>query len=70
MTSAIGGPGLAAQALTAGLVDDYHLFVNPVIVGGGLRAMPDGVRLDLELVEERRFRNGVVHLHYERGEMS
>ena len=65
---AVGGPVLAAQAIAAGLVDDYHLFVNPVIVGGGLRAMPDGVRLELDLVEERRFRNGVVHLHYGRGE--
>ena len=67
---AIGGPGLAAHAIAAGLVDELHLFVNPVIVGGGLRALPDGVRLELELVGERRFRNGVVHLHYERGEMS
>jgi dihydrofolate reductase len=63
----IGGPTLAAEAIAAGLVDEYHLFVNPVIVGGGLRALPDGVRLDLALVGERRFRNGVVHLHYERG---
>jgi dihydrofolate reductase len=60
----IGGPGLAAQALQAGLVDDVHLFLNPVLVGGGTRALPEGVRLDLELVEERRFGNGVVYTHH------
>jgi dihydrofolate reductase len=60
----IGGPHLAAQAIKAGLVDDYHLFVSPVIIGGGTRALPDGARLALELVAERRFRNGVVHMHY------
>ena len=63
----IGGPTLAAEAIAAGLVDEYHLFVSPVIVGAGLRALPDGVRLDLTLGGERRFRNGVVQLHYERG---
>src|ERR1700712_2607797 len=51
----IGGPGLAADAIRAGLVDDYHLLMNPVLVGGGTRALPEGVRLDLELVGERRF---------------
>ena len=60
----IGGPGLAAQAFRAGLVDDVHLFLNPVVVGGGTRALPDGVRLDLELVEERRFGGGVVYTHH------
>jgi dihydrofolate reductase len=60
----IGGPGLAAQAIKAGLVDEYHLFVTPVVVGGGTRWLPDGVRLDLEPLDERRFGNGVVHLHY------
>ncbi len=60
----IGGPHLAAQALAAGLVDELHLFISPVVVGGGNRALPDGVRLGLELLEERRFGNGVVHLHY------
>jgi dihydrofolate reductase len=60
----IGGPGLAAQAILAGLVDEYDLFVTPVLVGGGTRALPNEVRLDLELREERRFGNGVVHLHY------
>lgn len=60
----IGGPTLTAHAIRAGLVDEYHLFVHPVVVGGGLRALPDGVRLGLELVEERRFASGVVQLHY------
>jgi len=60
----IGGPELAGQALRAGLVDQLHLFVSPVIVGGGTPALPDDLRLDLELVAERRFGNGVVHLHY------
>jgi dihydrofolate reductase len=60
----VGGPELAAQAIMAGLVDDYHLFVVPVVVGGGKRALPDGVRLDLELLDERRFASGVVHLRY------
>ncbi len=60
----IGGPHLAAQAIKAGLVDDYHLFLSPVIIGGGTRALPDGARVALELVAERRFRNGVVHVHY------
>ena len=60
----IGGPHLAAQAFAAGLVDECHLFFSPVIVGGGNRALPDGVRVDLELVDERRFDNDVVHVHY------
>jgi dihydrofolate reductase len=61
---AIGGPELAAEAIRAGLVDELHLFVSPVVVGGGKSALPDGVRWDLALVGERRFGNGVVHLHY------
>lgn len=60
----IGGPGLAGQALAAGLVDEVHLFASPVLVGGGLRGLPDGVRLDLELLDVRRFGNGVVHSAY------
>jgi dihydrofolate reductase len=60
----IGGPTLAARAFEAGLVDEVHLFLAPIIVGAGLRALPAGVRLDLELVEERRFGNGVVYLGY------
>jgi len=61
---AIGGPGLAAEAFRAGLVDECRLFLAPAIVGGGTRALPDGVRLGLELREERRFGNGMVYLRY------
>ena len=60
----VGGPDLAARAIKAGLVDECHLFVMPIVVGGGKRFFPDNVRLKLELLEERRFGNGVVHLHY------
>jgi dihydrofolate reductase len=60
----IGGPELAAHAIRSGLVDEYQLFVVPTVVGGGTRAFPDGVRLDLDLVDERRFGNGTVHLRY------
>jgi len=60
----VGGPDLAAQAIKAGLVDELQLFVNPVAVGGGNRSLPENVHLELELVDERRFRNGVVYLHY------
>jgi dihydrofolate reductase len=63
----MGGPALAAQALLAGLVDELHLFVTPIIVGGGKQCLPDDVRLQLELLDERRFGNGVVHLHYRIG---
>ena len=64
---AIGGPTLAAQAFAAGLVDECHVFLAPVIVGGGLRAFPDHVRVGLELVDQRRFDSGVAHLHYRVG---
>jgi dihydrofolate reductase len=60
----VGGPGLAGQALAAGLVDECRLFLAPVLVGGGKAALPDGVRLRLELLEERRFGNGVVYLRH------
>ena len=60
----VGGPTLGAQAITAGLVDEYHLFVWPVVVGGGKRFLPNRVRLQLELLEERRFGSGVVYLRY------
>jgi dihydrofolate reductase len=62
----IGGPHLAYQAIRAGLVDEYHLFVTPIIVGGGTRFLPDRIRFGLELVDERHFNNGVVYLHYRR----
>lgn len=60
----VGGPTLAAHALRAGLVDEVCLFVSPVVVGGGTPFMPNGVRLQLELLDERRFGNGVVFLRY------
>jgi len=60
----VGGPDLAAQALKAGLVDECHLLVTPIVVGGGKQFLPDAVRLKLDLLDERRFGNGVVHLHY------
>ena len=60
----VGGPHLAAQALRAGLVDECHLFVMPVVVGGGTPFLPDHLRLTLELLDERRFGGGAVHLHY------
>lgn len=60
----IDGPNLAAQAIAAGLVDDYHLFMTTSVVGGGKRFFPDGVRLDLELVEERAFDSGLIYAHY------
>ena len=60
----VGGPDLAAQAIKAGLVDEYHVFVAPIVVGGGKQSLPNNVRLELELLDERRFGNGVVHLHY------
>jgi dihydrofolate reductase len=60
----VGGPDLAAQALKAGLVDEVHLFLTPVVIGGGNHFLRGGVRLNLELLDERRFGNGVVHLHY------
>jgi dihydrofolate reductase len=60
----IGGADLAGQAIGAGLIDECHLFLCPVVVGGGKRALQDNVRAQLELLDERPFRNGVVHLHY------
>jgi riboflavin biosynthesis pyrimidine reductase len=60
----VGGPDLAAQAFKAGLVDECHLFLAPMVVGGGNQSLPDSVRLKLELLDERRFGNGMVHLRY------
>jgi len=60
----VGGPALAAQAIKAGLVDEYHLFVTPIVVGAGNQALPNDVRVKLELMDERRFEGGVVHLRY------
>ena len=64
---AVGGADLAGQAIGAGLVDECHLFLCPIVLGGGKRALPDNVRAQLELLDQRRFRNGVVHLHYRVG---
>jgi dihydrofolate reductase len=60
----VGGPGLAGHALKAGLVDELQLFLVPAVVGGGTRALPDGVRLDLDLLDECRFGSGVIYLRY------
>jgi dihydrofolate reductase len=63
----IGGAELAGQALAAGVVDELHLLLGPIVVGGGKRALPKGARAQLELIDERRFAGGVVHLHYRVG---
>jgi dihydrofolate reductase len=60
----VGGPTLGAHAITAGLVDEYQLFVWPVVVGGGKPFLPNRVRFQLELLDERRLGNGVVYLRY------
>jgi dihydrofolate reductase len=60
----VGGPDLAAQAIRAGLVDEFHLFHVPIVVGGGKPSLPSNVRVKLDLLDERRFASGVVHLHY------
>jgi dihydrofolate reductase len=60
----VGGPELAAQAMKAGLVDEWHLFVVPIVVGGGKQSLPNNVRQKLELLDERRFGNGMVYLRY------
>lgn len=63
----VGGAYLAAHALRAGLVDEVHLFLAPVVVGGGKRFFPDDVRIDLELLDEQRFGNGMVFVRYRTG---
>jgi dihydrofolate reductase len=60
----IGGAEIAGQAIAAGLVDEFRLFLGPVVVGGGKRALPDNVRAQVELLDERRFASGFVYLHY------
>jgi dihydrofolate reductase len=60
----VGGPGLAGQALAAGLVDECQMFVAPIVIGGGKPSLPSNVRLKLELLDERRFGNGMVYLRY------
>jgi dihydrofolate reductase len=66
----VAGPELAAQAFKAGLVDECHLFLAPIVVGGGTQSLPDKVRLELELLDERRFGNGMVYLRYRTGPRS
>jgi len=61
---AVAGPDLAGQAIKAGLVDEYQLFLAPVVVGGGKQMLPEDVRVDLELFDERRFDGGFVFLGY------
>jgi dihydrofolate reductase len=61
---AVGGPELAAHAFRAGLVDEVHLFLTPIVVGAGKRCFPANLRMGLELLDERCFGSGVVHLHY------
>jgi dihydrofolate reductase len=63
----VGGAELAGQAMAAGLVDECHLFLHPIIVGGGKRALPDKVRVRLSLLDQRRHTSGVVQLHYRVG---
>jgi len=65
----VGGPTIAAAAIRAGLVDEYQLFVVPVMIGGGKRVLPDNIRLKLNLVDERRFANGMVYLRYRTQEL-
>jgi dihydrofolate reductase len=60
----IGGPTLAAHAFRAGLVDEFRLFAYPIVVGGGTAVLPDGLRQELQLLDERRFESGVVYLRY------
>jgi dihydrofolate reductase len=60
----IGGAALAAEAIRAGLVDELHVIANPIVVGGGTPSLPDGVRWELDLLDERRFANGVAYLRY------
>ena len=60
----VGGPDLAAQAFGSGLVDECHLFLAPIVVGSGKPSLPGHVCLELELLDERRFRGGMVYLHY------
>ena len=60
----VAGPTLAAHAIRAGLVDEYHLLVVPTLLGGGIRVLPGNVRIKLDLLDERRFGNGMVYLRY------
>ena len=61
----VGGPDLAAHAIRTGLVDEWYLLIAPVIVGGGTPFLPDDIRLNLELLDERRFGSGMAYLRYQ-----
>jgi dihydrofolate reductase len=61
---AVAGPTLAAQAFQAALVDECQLFIAPIVVGGGIQSLPDNVRRKLELLDDRRFGNGMIYLRY------
>jgi dihydrofolate reductase len=63
----IGGPELAAHAFRAGLIDECHLFLVPILLGGSKSALPDNLRMEFKLLAERRFRNGTVYLRYRTG---
>jgi dihydrofolate reductase len=62
---AVGGPTLAALAIRTGLVDEYHLIVVPTMLGGGIRILPSNVYIKLDLLDERRFANGMIYLRYQ-----
>jgi dihydrofolate reductase len=64
----IGGPHLAAEAIKAGIVDEYHQIIVPIIIGSGNHWLPKDVKVELELVDERKFENGFVHLEYRKGD--
>lgn len=64
----IGGPDIASHAFRAGLIDEIHLFLFPIVVGGGKSALPNDMKIKLELLEERRFPNGTVYLRYQTGQ--
>lgn len=63
----MGGPGLAARAIEAGLVDEFLRFISPIVLGGGTRWLPDGVRIELDLADERPFDSGMVFIRYRTG---
>jgi dihydrofolate reductase len=60
----IGGPHLAAEAIKAGIIDEYHQFIVPLIIGNGNYWLPKDVKSKLKLVDVRKFENGFVHLQY------
>lgn len=61
----VSGPELASHAFRAGLVDECQFYISPIVIGGGKRFLPEDLRVNLELLGQQRFRNGVVYLHYQ-----